>query len=89
MIMIGFYTTCLLFVFVVLGTLLRVCTGVNVFALLRYLGREFLLILSTSSSESALPRLIAKMEHLGSPGRSPGSPCRRATPSTSTGRPSI
>ncbi|WP_330333952.1 cation:dicarboxylase symporter family transporter [Streptomyces sp. NBC_00536] len=64
-IMIGFYTTCLLFVIVVLGTLLRVCTGVNVFALLRYLGREFLLILSTSSSESALPRLIAKMEHLG------------------------
>ena len=37
----------------------------NIFALLRYLGREFLLILSTSSSESALPRLIAKMEHLG------------------------
>ncbi|MFD7030747.1 cation:dicarboxylate symporter family transporter [Streptomyces sp. NPDC059917] len=64
-IMIGFYTTCLLFVLVVLGTLLRVCTGVSVFALLRYLGREFLLILSTSSSESALPRLIAKMEHLG------------------------
>ncbi|WP_332757840.1 cation:dicarboxylate symporter family transporter [Streptomyces sp. MT206] len=64
-IMIGFYTTCLLFVIVVLGTLLRVCTGVSVFALLRYLGREFLLILSTSSSESALPRLIAKMEHLG------------------------
>lgn len=64
-IMIGFYATCLIFVFVVLGTLLRVCTGVSVFALLRYLGREFLLILSTSSSESALPRLIAKMEHLG------------------------
>ncbi|WP_424210718.1 cation:dicarboxylate symporter family transporter [Streptomyces sp. BI20] len=64
-IMIGFYATCLLFVVVVLGTLLRVCTGVSVFALLRYLGREFLLILSTSSSESALPRLIAKMEHLG------------------------
>lgn len=64
-IMIGFYTTCLIFVIVVLGTLLRLCTGVSVFALLRYLGREFLLILSTSSSESALPRLIAKMEHLG------------------------
>lgn len=64
-IMIGFYTTCLLFVIVVLGTLLRVVAGVNVFALLKYLGREFLLILSTSSSESALPRLIAKMEHLG------------------------
>ncbi|MGD3105828.1 cation:dicarboxylate symporter family transporter [Streptomyces sp. YGL11-2] len=64
-IMTGFYVTCLLFVVVVLGALLRLCAGVNVFALLKYLGREFLLILSTSSSESALPRLIAKMEHLG------------------------
>ncbi|MFE3327451.1 cation:dicarboxylate symporter family transporter [Streptomyces sp. NPDC059176] len=64
-IMIGFYITCALFVFVVLGTLLRIVSGVNLFALLKYLGREFLLILSTSSSESALPRLIAKMEHLG------------------------
>ncbi|GGX81776.1 cation:dicarboxylate symporter family transporter [Streptomyces hiroshimensis] len=64
-IMIGFYVTCVLFVIVVLGTLLRLVAGVNIFALLKYLGREFLLILSTSSSESALPRLIAKMEHLG------------------------
>ncbi|KRF11451.1 C4-dicarboxylate transporter [Nocardioides sp. Soil797] len=63
--MIGFYITCFLFVFVVLGTILRVATGVNVFKLFKYLGREFLLILSTSSSESALPRLIAKMEHAG------------------------
>ncbi len=64
-IMLGFYATCALFVFVVLGSLLRMVTGVNIFSLLRYLGREFLLILSTSSSESALPRLIAKMEHAG------------------------
>ncbi|MFE9389372.1 cation:dicarboxylate symporter family transporter [Streptomyces sp. NPDC006784] len=64
-IMIGFYLTCFVFVFVVLGTMLRLFTGVNIFKLLKYLGREFLLILSTSSSESALPRLIAKMEHLG------------------------
>ncbi|MFI1968901.1 cation:dicarboxylate symporter family transporter [Streptomyces cinnamoneus] len=64
-IMLGFYTTCLIFVVLVLGTLLRLVAGVNIFALLKYLGREFLLILSTSSSESALPRLIAKMEHLG------------------------
>ncbi|MFJ6837706.1 cation:dicarboxylate symporter family transporter [Streptomyces sp. NPDC091209] len=63
--MLGFYVTCFLFVFIVLGTLLRVVTGLNILTLLRYLGREFLLILSTSSSESALPRLIAKMEHLG------------------------
>ena len=63
--MVGFYITCALFVFVVLGVLLKVTTGVNVFSLLRYLGREFLLIVGTSSSESALPRLIAKMEHAG------------------------
>ncbi|RNL64166.1 C4-dicarboxylate transporter DctA [Nocardioides marmoriginsengisoli] len=63
--MIGFYVTCALFVFLVLGTILKLATGVNLFALLRYLGREFLLIVSTSSSESALPRLIAKMEHAG------------------------
>ncbi|WP_181160494.1 cation:dicarboxylate symporter family transporter [Streptomyces solincola] len=64
-IMIGFYLTCAIFVFLVLGALLRLVAGISVVALLKYLGREFLLILSTSSSESALPRLIAKMEHLG------------------------
>ena len=63
--MIGFYITCALFVFVVLGVLLKVATGINILRVLRYLAREFLLILSTSSSESALPRLIAKMEHAG------------------------
>ncbi|WP_243059802.1 cation:dicarboxylate symporter family transporter [Nocardioides sp. SR21] len=65
MLMLAFYITCALFVFVVLGTVLRVFTGINIFALFRYLAREFLLILATSSSESALPRLIAKMEHAG------------------------
>ncbi|MGH3752011.1 MAG: cation:dicarboxylate symporter family transporter [Pseudonocardiaceae bacterium] len=64
-IMLGFYLTCVLFVFVVLGPVLWLGARVNIVALLRYLAREFLLILSTSSSESALPRLIAKMEHLG------------------------
>lgn len=64
-IMIGFYVTCVLFVAVVLGAVLRLVTGVSLVKLLKYLAREFLLILSTSSSESALPRLIAKMEHLG------------------------
>jgi len=64
-IMLAFYVTCFLFVFAVLGTILRVAVGVNILQLFRYLGREFLLILSTSSSETALPRLIAKMEHLG------------------------
>lgn len=65
LLMFAFYVTCALFVFVFLGAILKLTTGMNVFSLLRYLAREFLLILSTSSSESALPRLIAKMEHLG------------------------
>ncbi|WP_405146204.1 cation:dicarboxylase symporter family transporter [Sphaerisporangium sp. NBC_01403] len=65
LLMIAFYVTCLLFVGLVLGPMLWFGAGMNLLSLLRYLGREFLLILSTSSSESALPRLIAKMEHLG------------------------
>jgi aerobic C4-dicarboxylate transport protein len=65
MIMLAFYATCLIFVIGVLGTILRLGAGLSIFALLRYLGREFLLIVSTSSSETALPRLIGKMEHLG------------------------
>ncbi|WP_406084962.1 cation:dicarboxylase symporter family transporter [Micromonospora zamorensis] len=64
-IMLGFYATCLIFVLVFLGALLWFVARISIFSLLRYLGREFLLILSTSSSESALPRLIAKMEHFG------------------------
>ncbi len=64
-IMLAFYMTCALFIVLVLGSLLWLVARVNLFKLLRYLGREFLIILSTSSSESALPRLIAKMEHLG------------------------
>jgi aerobic C4-dicarboxylate transport protein len=63
--MLGFYLTCVVFVFGVLGALLRTVSGVSIFRLVRYLAREYLLIFSTSSSESALPRLIAKMEHLG------------------------
>jgi aerobic C4-dicarboxylate transport protein len=64
-IMLGFYITCAIFIVAILGTILRMVTGLSIFALLKYLAREYLLIVSTSSSESALPRLIAKMEHLG------------------------
>lgn len=63
--MFAFYVTCFLFVFGVLGSVLWFFTRVNIFLLFKYLAREFLLIVSTSSSESALPNLIAKMEHLG------------------------
>lgn len=61
----GFYATCAVFIGLVLATVLKMTTGVNLFRLMRYLAREYLLIVSTSSSETALPRLIAKMEHLG------------------------
>ena len=65
MVMIAFYSTCALFIFLVLGTILKLSTGVSILSLMKYLGREYLLIVSTSSSESALPRLMGKMTHLG------------------------
>ncbi|MCV7494389.1 cation:dicarboxylase symporter family transporter [Micrococcus luteus] len=61
----AFYLTCIVFIVVVLGTILKVVTGLSILALMKYLGREYLLIFATSSSETALPRLIAKMEHAG------------------------
>jgi aerobic C4-dicarboxylate transport protein len=63
--MLAFYVTCLIFVFGILGIMLRVFASTSVFKLARYLAREYLLIVATSSSESALPRLIAKLEHAG------------------------
>ncbi|HEX6955979.1 MAG TPA: cation:dicarboxylase symporter family transporter, partial [Agromyces sp.] len=63
--MIAFYVTCALFIVVVLGSLLWAVARVNIFSMMKYLGREYLLIVSTSSSEVVLPRLIAKMEHAG------------------------
>ena len=63
--MLAYYVTCIVFVFVILGGLLKGVAGVSIFKFVRYLAREYLLIFATSSSESGLPRLIAKMEHLG------------------------
>jgi aerobic C4-dicarboxylate transport protein len=60
-----FYATCVAFVIVILGALLKLTTGFSIFKVLYYLRQEYLLIVATSSSETALPRLIAKMEHLG------------------------
>ena len=60
----SFYVTSLLFVVVVLGTVGRLC-GFSVLKLCRYLKAELLLVLGTSSSESALPSLMEKMEKAG------------------------
>lgn len=59
-----FYLTSLIFVLVVLGTVARL-TGFSILKLIRYLKAELLLVLGTSSSESALPSLMDKMERAG------------------------
>lgn len=60
----SFYLTCILFIFVVLGLIARMA-GFSVVKLIRYIREELLIVLGTSSSESALPRLMMKMEHAG------------------------
>ncbi|MNY86432.1 C4-dicarboxylate transport protein [compost metagenome] len=60
----AFYLTSFIFVTVVLGVVARLC-GFSVFKLCRYLKEELLLVLGTSSSESALPSLMQKMEKAG------------------------
>jgi aerobic C4-dicarboxylate transport protein len=62
--MAGFYLTCLLFIFVVLGAV-AAWTGFSLVRFLRYIREEILIVLGTSSSESVLPRMMAKLEHLG------------------------
>jgi aerobic C4-dicarboxylate transport protein len=59
-----FYATSIIFVFVVLGGIMRAC-GFSIWRFLKYIREELLIVLSTSSSEPALPRMIAKMEQLG------------------------
>ncbi len=59
-----FYLTCLLFIIVILGSVLK-AFGFNIFKLLAYIKNELLIVLGTSSSESALPPLIEKLEAAG------------------------
>jgi len=59
-----FYTTCLFFIFVVLGLIAR-AHGFSIWKFIKYIKEELLIVLGTSSSESVLPRMMAKMENLG------------------------
>jgi aerobic C4-dicarboxylate transport protein len=59
-----YYLTAFFFVFVVLGLVCRLA-GFSLLSFLRYIREELLIVLGTSSSESALPRLMAKLERLG------------------------
>jgi aerobic C4-dicarboxylate transport protein len=58
------YMTCFFFVFVVLGLIAR-ATGFRLWRFLRYIKDEIVIVLGTSSSEAALPRMITKLENLG------------------------
>ncbi|NHZ97004.1 dicarboxylate/amino acid:cation symporter [Massilia sp. CCM 8734] len=60
----SFYLTCALFVFIVLGAIARM-TGFSIFRFIAYIKEELLIVLGTSSSESALPALMRKLEKLG------------------------
>jgi aerobic C4-dicarboxylate transport protein len=60
----AFYLTCLLFVFIVLGTISKL-HGFSIFKFVRYIKEELLIVLGTSSSESVLPRMMEKLENLG------------------------
>jgi aerobic C4-dicarboxylate transport protein len=62
--MAGFYATCLLFIFGVLGVVARAC-GFSIWRLIRYIKEEMLIVLGTSSSEPVLPRMISKLQELG------------------------
>ncbi len=59
-----FYLTSALFVVLVLGAIARIA-GFNIFKFIAYIKDELLIVLGTSSSESALPQLMAKLERLG------------------------
>jgi aerobic C4-dicarboxylate transport protein len=59
-----FYGTCLIFIFVVLGTIAKF-HGFSIWKFVKYIKEELLIVLGTSSSESALPGIIAKLEKLG------------------------
>ncbi|WP_137971583.1 dicarboxylate/amino acid:cation symporter [Pseudomonas sp. F(2018)] len=62
--MLCFYITCVFFVLVVLGGIAR-AHGFSILKFIRYIREELLIVLGTSSSESALPRMLDKMEKLG------------------------
>ncbi|MDR3764167.1 MAG: dicarboxylate/amino acid:cation symporter [Acidobacteriota bacterium] len=63
-VMVCFYSTCLIFIFVVLGTVALI-HGFSIWKYLKFIKEELFIVLGTSSSEAALPRMMAKMELIG------------------------
>ncbi|HEX3939169.1 MAG TPA: C4-dicarboxylate transporter DctA [Xanthobacteraceae bacterium] len=62
--LIGFYLTCIVFIIVGFGPVARLC-GFSLWHLIRYIKEELLICIATTSSETVLPRIIAKLEQLG------------------------
>jgi aerobic C4-dicarboxylate transport protein len=62
--MLSFYVTCILFIVIVLGGVVKYF-GFNLFRLLKFIKEELLIVLGTSSSEAALPSLMKKLEKAG------------------------
>jgi aerobic C4-dicarboxylate transport protein len=60
----GFYITCLIFIFGVLGPIAHWC-GFSLLKLIRYIREELLIVYATTSSETVLPRMLVKLEQLG------------------------
>ncbi|MBL8883257.1 MAG: dicarboxylate/amino acid:cation symporter [Hyphomicrobium sp.] len=60
----AFYLTCLIFIFLVLGTIARFY-GFSILKFIRLIREELLIVLGTSSSESVLPRIMTKLERAG------------------------
>lgn len=64
MLMLCFYATCVLYIFVAVGLILKYY-GISIFKMLRYIKEELLVVLGTSSSESVLPAIMQKLEQMG------------------------
>ncbi len=60
----GFYVTCIVFIVIVFGPIAAYC-GFSLLKLIRYIWEELLICIATTSSETVLPRMIAKLENLG------------------------
>lgn len=64
MLMLAFYLTCLLYIFLFAGGMLKYY-GISIFKVLRFIKEELLVVLGTSSSESVLPAIMQKLERMG------------------------
>ena len=59
-----YFVTCILFIIVVLGGILRLC-GINLFQFLRYMREALMIVFATTASDSVLPQIMKKLENMG------------------------